>query len=61
MLTVDSLSEKFTASGDYHDEAFAHLRQLGLKEMAAESGANELGRRLRLRFIQPFSEANAAR
>lgn len=37
---MNSLCNKFTASGDYHNRAFQHLDSLDLMRLA-DSGANE--------------------
>jgi hypothetical protein len=52
------MKTKFTATGPYHDEAFEHLRELGLREKAAESGANQLAQNIRDLLINPFKEAS---
>lgn len=41
-------------SGPYHDDAFAHLQKLGLKEEAIGSGADRLNTDTRAVLIQPF-------
>ncbi|KAI4239786.1 MAG: hypothetical protein LQ349_000094 [Xanthoria aureola] len=48
------MTYKFTSSGDPHDEAFDHLRSLGLAAAAKESGADELARNIRQLLITPF-------
>lgn len=55
--SLNSLVNRFTKTGGYHDQAAAHLDQLRLKKLAEESGANELGRRVRSLLIQPFKDA----
>lgn len=59
-LCQRSLDTKFTETGPYHDEAFAHLRQLGFGELAEKTKANELGRWVRDLLRQPFRENPAA-
>jgi hypothetical protein len=58
---LSSLSNRFTRKGEYHDQAFAHLRQLQLKQEAVKSGADELGSNLRRLLIQPFKDASVGR
>lgn len=54
----DSLEHRFRSSGPYRNEAFNHLHQLGLKELADESGANDLGRSIRGYLIDPFQNGD---
>ena len=52
-----SVSKKHTATGRPHEEAFAHLRQLGLKEKVFRSDAQCLGVEVRKLLNQPFKTA----
>lgn len=54
---VSSLSKLYTAKGHYHEKAFAHLRDLRLKEKAIESGAQKLGAGVRRLLNEPFRKA----
>lgn len=54
LLSPNFLRNVFTASGASHDDAFAHLQKLGLKEAALKSGADRLGADAREVLIQPF-------
>ena len=54
---ISSLSKLYTAKGHYHEEAFAHLRDLHLKEKAIESGAQTLGAGVRRHLNEPFRSA----
>lgn len=59
-LTSISL-KRFTASGDYFDNAFANLRSLDLREKAEVSGANELARNVRAYMVAPLRKASLRR
>lgn len=52
-----SLLNKCTFTGDYHNDGFAHLKTLGLREKAVESGANTLGLAIRALLCRPFRDA----
>ena len=52
-----SLSTKYTATGDRHDQAIEHLRDLGMERLTRESQATELGQRIRDYLIEPFEHA----
>ena len=58
---MPSLSHNHTASGSYHDQAFAHLRELGLKEKAIKTGTQDLGRGVRRLLDEPFRSAKRGR
>lgn len=58
LLTRPSLRKRFTHTGESHVNAFEHLRQRGLKEMAESSELNELGERIRAYLIEPFRKAH---
>ena len=57
---ASSLSKLHTAKGHYHEEAFAHLRRLRLKEKVVESGAQQLGAGVRRLFNELFKSAMRA-
>jgi hypothetical protein len=44
---MNSLCNKFTASGKYHDDAFQHLELLDLVQLAEDSGANNFASKAR--------------
>lgn len=54
VFSKDFLLNKFTSSGQYHDEAWEHLTDLDLKGVAASSGATELGEGIRRVLVAPF-------
>ena len=45
---MNSLCNKFTASGTYHDRAFHHLDMLNLVQLAEDSGANDFASKARV-------------
>jgi len=45
---MDSLCNKFTASGEYHNRAFGHLDALGLVQLAEDNGANKFASEARV-------------
>ena len=45
---MNSLCNKFTASGEYHDRAFQHLDTLNLVQLAEDSRANDFASKARV-------------
>jgi hypothetical protein len=45
---MNSLCNKFTASGEYHNRAFYHLGTLNLVQLAEDSGANDFASKARV-------------
>jgi predicted DNA-binding ribbon-helix-helix protein len=45
---MNSLCNKFTASGDYHNGAFEHLDSMDLVQLTEDSGANNFASKARV-------------
>jgi hypothetical protein len=59
VLTVGSLRNKLSKTGEHFENAMAHLHTLGLPGLIADTKVGRLGRNNRDLMIRPFTEALA--